>query len=161
MSTDWKQLGSKRIAISTEAKSAEDWKRLWYEPLYPYPFEYGDCWNFVTEYLVSDFEAEVGFFTDGLCLECHVLGMDYAMFSDEKKSFYLSFVPAGSNAPTTGFSIQFMIQNFRATVSDLINRGILPTSDVHNPYPDSPMLKAVFKTPNGIPVHLWGFEESK
>ncbi len=156
MPNRWNELGSKRIAISKEAQSLDDWKRLWFEPQHRYPFEYGDCWNFVTEYRVKDFEAEVGFFTDGLCLNSYVLAEDYAMFTDEGRTFFMSFVPAGNDLPTSGFNLQFMVKDIMAIVEELTNRGIEPVQGIHNPYPGGPMRKAIFETPNGIPIHLWG-----
>lgn len=156
MPNRWNELGAKRIAISKDAKSLEDWKKLWFEPEHGYPFEYGECWNFVTEYRVVDFEAEVGFFTDGLCLFSYVLSEDYAMFTDEKRTLFMSFVPAGEEPTTQGFSLQFMVKDIATTVSELTKRGIEPVQGVHNPYPGGPMRKAIFETPNGIPIHLWG-----
>jgi hypothetical protein len=157
----WADLGKKRLEVCAQVKSAEDWKRLWSDPPHEFPFEYGTCWNFCTEYRVANFEAEVGFFTDGLCLDSYVLQPDYAMFTDPEKSFYFAFVPAGETPATGGgcLRLAFLINNIVATIADLESRGIAMTAPAAGPWPGSPMLKATFETPNGIQIDLWGMTD--
>jgi hypothetical protein len=158
---DWSAAGKKRLAVCDQAKSPEDWKRLWIDAPFAFPFEYGACWSFSAEFMVADFEAEIGFFIDGLCLESYVLQRDFAMFTDPSKSFYFSISPAqdAEAVSPAAFRLGFMVKRLEETVADLERRGIVPIQPVFNPYPGSPMLKAVFATPNGIQIDLWSVTE--
>jgi len=160
--TDWKAFGQNRLAICDKAKTADDWKRLWTPAPYAFPFEYGACWSFAVEFTVADFEAEIGFFIDGLCLESYVLQRDFAMFTDPAKTFTFSISPAlaGEGVSPKALRLGFMVKKLSETVAELERRNILPVEPMGNPYPGSSMLKAVYVTPNGIPIDLWSVPDA-
>ncbi len=158
---DWAGLGKKRLEICGEAKTPEDWKRLWQDAPHPFPFAYGTCWNFCVEYRVADFEAEIGFLIDGLSLESYVLQPGFAMFTDPAKAFFFSVTATeeGTPADPRSFKLSFMVEHIQETVGDLEGRGIPMASKLECPWSDSPMLFTSFRTPNGISIDVWGMPD--
>ena len=154
-----RQLGEARIAVVKEAKTQEDFKRLWKEPKHPYPFVFGTCWKQCAEYTVDDFAAEVGFWFDVMGFQANAFSPDYAMFTGPKKDFFFSVVPSSSkraSTPPDAMRLEFMVEDIEKLGQDLEKRGI---RFEHKPAPEggegSPMWKATFRTPHGIAVNLW------
>jgi len=159
----YRELGNARLAAARQAKSKEDWDRLWAEPAHPYTFKPGTCWNHCVEYKVEDFAAEVGFFIDILGFTPNAVSHEYAMFTSPSKEFFFSIVPVeqGKGTPADAIRLQFMIADIGKVAENLEKRGI---EFEEKPIPQgegSPMYKGTFRTPHGIPVDLWGMVEEK
>lgn len=157
----YRKLGEKRLEVARKAKTKEEWDKLWTQTKHPYSFELGPCWKNCMEYKVADFAAELGFFVDILGFVPNALGEDYAMFTSPDGDFYFSIVPAGDGEPTPkdALRIQFMLQDIHKVTRDLKSRGIEFEKDPEPASEGSPMLSGTFRTPNGIPVDLWGMVE--
>jgi hypothetical protein len=159
-----RMLGEARIDVAKKAKTREDWERLWDEAAHPYTFEWGDCWKQCIEYKVADFAAEVGFYIDILGMPPNALSEDYAMVMSPDGAFYLSFSlgkEAESPTPPEAISIQFMLKDILKAAEELESRGIV-FDEKPQPYGEgSPLYRCIFRTPNSIPVHLWGMVTPK
>ncbi|NLI40856.1 MAG: VOC family protein [Caldisericales bacterium] len=155
--------GIGRIEVSKIAQTTADWKKLWREPQYGFPFRWGPCWKQCCEYFVSDFEAEVGFFTDILGFECNALDQDYAMFTSPARDFFIAFyrVEAEKITPPGALRIAFMVEEIDQIVRKLKDRGIGFIDDPESIVEGSPLLRASFATPNMIECALWGLLEEK
>jgi predicted enzyme related to lactoylglutathione lyase len=151
-----REFGEKRIEITKQAKTSEDWEKMWYPPTNPFPLEYGPCWTMNVEYKVADFEAEVGFFLDVFGLESYVLDENDAMFTGLKTEFYFSVVRHDKSTPGDLISLEFMCEDISKTHKELVGRGV-EFETPPKPYQESGNLYiADFRTPNGIRVRLWG-----
>lgn len=154
--------GKARIDIATRAATREDWERLWKESSNPFPFSWGKSWKQNVEYKVSDYAAEVGFFIDVLGFPVNAFDPDYAMFTSPNGEFFFSVVPikSGEDAtPPDAIRLQFLVEDILDTCQELERRGVVFE---HWPSPiaaDSPLLIGSFRTPHGIGIDLWGFEE--
>ncbi len=155
--------GVTRIEVSKVAESAADWEKLWREPEFGFPFKWGSCWKQCCEYFVSDFEAEVGFFTDILGFVCNALDQDYAMFTSPARDFFIAFYRAEPDraTPPGTMKIAFMVEEVDQTVKKLKDRGVEFIDDPQSVAEGSPLAKASFATPNMIECALWGFLEDK
>jgi hypothetical protein len=158
-----RRLGEARIEAAQKVRTREDWDSLWVKPKHGYTFEWGECWKQTVEYKVSDFAAEAGFYIDILGLPVNAFGADYAMVMSPDQAFYLSFcpVPDGERAtPSDAISVQFMLKDILKTAEELESRGIVFEE---RPQPfggeGSPLYRGIFRTPNRIPVQLWGMVE--
>ncbi|HNW32315.1 MAG TPA: VOC family protein [Caldisericia bacterium] len=151
--------GVTRIEVSKVAESAADWEKLWREPEFGFPFKWGSCWKQCCEYFVSDFEAEVGFFTDILGCVCNALDQDYAMFTSPARDFFIAFYRAEPDraTPPGTMKIAFMVEEVDQTVKKLKDRGVEFIDDPQSVAEGSPLAKASFATPNMIECALWGF----
>jgi len=154
---DLHQVGQERLAIAATATSAEDWNALAASLPHSFPLEWGECWRQSTEYRVSDFAAEVGFYTDVLGCSIMVLSDTYAMFTSPDNAFNVAFVPVqqGEETPSHAMAIEFMVNNIAETVATLQGRGVVFES-LPSPPTSQPILTiASFRTPNAIQMRLW------
>jgi len=156
-----RETGRKRIEISVEAESSEDWEDKWEPPENQYFLQFGNWWKMTVEYCVKDFEAEVGFYTDILGFSVNALGPAYGMFTNSAKDFHISIAAANSgrrSTPKDAIVIEFMVDDILKHAEEYKSRGIIfhkrPSryGDV-----DSKFMTAKFKTPNGIGITLVGF----
>jgi hypothetical protein len=158
-----RELGEARLAVARTASTLEQWNELWQKPAHPFPFTWGDCWKHNIQYRVDDFSAEVGFYIDVLGMPVNAFGPDYAMFTSPDRAFFLSMTPAGEDAASTppdAIRIEFMIEGIHATVEELQRRGVAFRQET-KPYAEgSPLHTAVFTTPHGIEVILWGMAQA-
>ena len=157
------KFGAERIKISKQCKSREDWKRLWKKSAHPFVFKPGDCWDQCCEYVVADFEAEVGFWIDIMGFGTNAFGSEYAMVCPPKADYFFSVVLASSQRKETKpgmFRLSFMLDGIQDIGKKLKKRGVV-FSEALKPYgsPNSPMLKGTFLTPAGIEVELWGMKK--
>jgi hypothetical protein len=155
--------GKARIDIAQRAQTPVDWERLWVNPLHAFPFVWGEAWKQCMEYKVDDFAAEAGFFIDVLGLPANAFGSAYAMFTSPHGEFFFSFIPTPtgeSSTPPDAIRLQFMVADIFATARELEQRGISFERLPVPLQPGSPLHAASFRTPNGIPVDLWGMVTS-
>jgi catechol 2,3-dioxygenase-like lactoylglutathione lyase family enzyme len=151
--------GKARIDIAQRVKTAEDWEKFWRPPSNPFPFTWGDAWRQSIEYKVIDFAAEVGFFVDILGLQVNALHSSYAMFTSPGREFFFTVVPAineTDSTPPGALRLQFMLSDLLSTTRELEKRGILFDQLPEPIQPGSSLFIASFRTPNGMPVELWG-----
>lgn len=156
--------GKARIDIAQRATNRDDWDRMWKRTTYPFPFSWGKTWKHCIEYKVKDFAAEVGFFIDFLGFPVNAFDPDYAMFTSPNGEFFFSVVPVQEgeeSTPPNAIRLQFMIENIKETASELERRGIVfeqwPTPGSMG----SSLLIGTFRSPNGIGIDLWGFEQDE
>ena len=156
-----REYGKKRLEIPATARSLADWQAMWYDPIHPYPFEWGDCWKGNIQYSVDDYEAEVGFWLDMLGLDCNVLSSDFAMINTPDKVFTFSIVtaPPEGSTPRGAIKIEFMLNNILKTGKDLDNRGLVLEVPLHEDGEGSKLYTGTLRTPHGIAVNLWGMEQ--
>ena len=155
----YRELGEARIEVSRQAKSREDWDRLWKAPLHPFPFEWGECWKQTAEYKVADFAAEVGFFIDIIGMTFNAIDPSYAMFTNEALDFCFSVVRAPEGVaptPPDAIALEFMIDHLVETADTLRSRGVEFEAEPAPFGEGSPLCMCRFRTPNGIAVRLWG-----
>jgi catechol 2,3-dioxygenase-like lactoylglutathione lyase family enzyme len=127
--------------------------------LNPFPFTWGEPWKLCVEYKVSDYAAEVGFFSDVLGLPVYALNSDIAIFTSPEGDFFFSVASdQGSKAPSEPNSIrlQFMVSDILATVKEFEKRGIVFELPPQTHQSDPPLIISYFRTPNGVIVDLWG-----
>lgn len=151
--------GKARLDIARRAESRSDWDKLWKEPAFPFPFDWGEWWKQCIEYKVDDFPAEVGFFTDILGLPVVAFDPSYAMFTSPARDFFLAIVPAhepGKSTPADALRIQFMVADIFQTVQELERRGIVFEQKPQPCEQGSSMFITYFRTPHGLSVDLWG-----
>ena len=155
-----REYGKKRLEIPAKAKSHADWVAMWYDPVHPYLFKWGECWKGNIQYSVDDYDAEIGFWLDVLGLDSNVLSADFTMVNTPDKIFTFSVVPAGSEGPTPSSSIkiEFMLDGIRNTAKELEGRGIVFEVPVHEDGDGSCLFTGTLRTPHGIAVNLWGVE---
>ncbi|NUN48477.1 MAG: VOC family protein [Candidatus Brocadiae bacterium] len=160
---DCRAMGEARIEVARVAKTPMDWKRLWKKPAHEWAIRWGTCWKACFEYRVTDFAAEVGMFVDVLGFPTNAFGPDYAMFTSPEKDFYFSVVKAKAGekpTPADAVHLQFMVEDLFGLAKEFEARGVVfeqaPTS-----HEGSPIYSATFRTPNGIPVDLWGMVDPK
>lgn len=156
--------GKARLDVAQRAQRRSDWDLLWKPSANPYPFEWGEHWRHCIEYKVDDFAAEVGFFIDIIGLPVNAFDPEYAQFTSPYGDFTFAVVPTPpgeASTPPDAIRIQFMIRDLANVVEQLEQRGV---SMVVPPQPLSPEARlhiAVFCTPHGIPVELWGELENR
>src|SRR5579871_1404390 len=157
---DLRRLGEARIRVSQEARSQEDWHRLWKRPRHTYNFKLGTCWKQCVEYAVSEFATEAGFFIDILGFPTNAFGPDYAMFTSPDRDFFFSVVLAkGKKKPTPpdAIRLQFMLDDPTQVASELESRGVRFEKKLAPCEKGSPLLMGTFRTPHGVAVDIWGF----
>lgn len=151
--------GKARIDVTRRAKDEEEWQNLWKPPAHAYPFSAGEGWKFCIEYKVDDYAAEIGFFIDSLGFLVNSFSPSFAQFTDPDQSFFFSVtaVQEGEQStPPEALRIQIKVSDLVATVTELENRGI-PIEQQPTPVQEGARLHfAVFRTPHGIPIDLWG-----
>ena len=153
--------GKKRLEIPAKAKSMADWQAMWYDPVHPYTFKWGECWKGNIQYSVDDYDAEVGFWLDVLGLDCNVLSPDFAMINTPDKLFTFSIVTAGpgGSTPTSAMKIEFMLDGILKATRELESRGIVFEVPVHEDGEGSSLYTGTLRTPHGLSaVNLWGVE---
>jgi catechol 2,3-dioxygenase-like lactoylglutathione lyase family enzyme len=123
------------------------------------PLIWGQAWKHCTEYKVSDFAAEVGFFIDVLGFQVNAFNPGYAMFTSPQEEFYFAVIPALAGdqpTPCDAIRLQFMVKDALSTTRELENRGIVFDQLLQPIQPGSSLLISAFRTPNGITVEVWG-----
>jgi catechol 2,3-dioxygenase-like lactoylglutathione lyase family enzyme len=151
--------GKARIDLATRLNNAADWDEHWKPASNPFPLTWGESWKHCIEYRVDDFAAEVGFFIDVLGFSVNALDHSYAMFTSPQQDFFFAFVPTAANeAPTSpdAFRLQFMVRDVTSTYQELLRRGIAFELTPQPLCPASSIQITSFRTPNGIPVEIWG-----
>ncbi len=157
-----REFGKKRIEIAASLKTPEDWQTKWPANENEFIYKLGPCWTHMIEYYVDDFEAEVGFMTDILGFDTFVAdgNMGYCSVTNPDKFFYFSFYKADGKekiaTPGNAIKLCLMVENIEEVTEALEKREI---EFERKPAPDmegSPMLRGIFKTPNGIRLELWG-----
>jgi catechol 2,3-dioxygenase-like lactoylglutathione lyase family enzyme len=154
--------GRARIDIAQRAQTRQDWDKLWKPPSQAFPFEWGQHWRQCIEYKVDDFAAEVGFFIDILGLPVNAFNADYAMFTSPGHDFYFAVVPAAPGAKSTppdAIRLQFMVDDIFSTTQELERRGIQLEQAAQPLFEGSQQWVAVFHTPHGINMEIWGLAE--
>jgi catechol 2,3-dioxygenase-like lactoylglutathione lyase family enzyme len=154
--------GKARIDIAQRAATRDDWDRLWKKSTYPFPFTWGKSWKQCIEYKVADFPAEVGFFIDVLGFPVNAFDPDYAMFTNPGGDFYFSVVPVENKAEVTSpdsIRLQFMVERIMDTAVELERRGVKFDQWPGVSSSSSSLIIGSFRTPNGISIELWGFEQ--
>jgi catechol 2,3-dioxygenase-like lactoylglutathione lyase family enzyme len=155
------EYGKQRIEFANNVKQPEDWDK-WEANKNPFMFDFGPCWHHTTEYRVADYAAEVGFFIDVLGFDCNTISDDYIMIMSPGREFFFSFRPCKdgeSPTPSDAITIEFFLNDLKATCEKLQARGIEFTHELAPDSPGSPMLTARFTTPNKMPIRLWGMEK--
>lgn len=156
--------GKARIDIAQRATNRDEWDRMWKRTTFDFPFTWGNSWKNCIEYKVKDFAAEVGFFIDFLGFPVNAFDPDYAMFTSPNGEFFFSVIPVHEgeqSTPPDAIRLQFMIQNIKETASELERRGIIFEQWPAPSSMGSPLLIGTFRSPNGIPIELWGFESDE
>lgn len=153
-------LGRERLDLNSRIKSEDDFKHYWRKSIHEFPVKWGDCWNFCLQYGVEDYEAEIAFFIDILGLSVNAFSEEFSMFTSPERDFFFAVVPDANRSNVQSYDnirLQFMVSNILQLTEELENRGIL-FDKRPEPYgsSDSPMYTGFFRTPNGIPVDLWG-----
>lgn len=151
--------GKARIDLAMRLNNTADWDEHWKPPSNPFPLTWGQSWKHCVEYRVDDFAAEVGFFIDVLGFSVNALDHSYAMFTSPQQDFFFAFVPTDADeAPTSpdAFRLQFMVRDVSATYQELLRRGIAFELNPQPLCPASSIQITSFRTPNGIPVEIWG-----
>jgi catechol 2,3-dioxygenase-like lactoylglutathione lyase family enzyme len=151
--------GKARIDLAMRLNNSADWDEHWKPPSNPFPLTWGDSWKHCIEYRVDDFAAEVGFFIDVLGFSVNALDHSYAMFTSPQQDFFFAFVPTENHeAPTSpdAFRLQFMVRDINATYQELLRRGIAFELTPQPLCPASSIQITSFRTPNGVPVEIWG-----
>ena len=161
---DIRELGEARLQALRDMEHSEAERRPLNQPLFGYPFKWGDCWKQCIEYHVDDFAAEVGFFADILGFPVNACSSDYFMFTSPDGAFFFSIV-ASSEAvaatPPESLRMQFMIVDIIDTAHELEQRGITFEKFPQPHEPSSPLHTGTFRTPGGVAVDLWGMVEQK
>lgn len=154
--------GKARIDIAQRAVTREDWDRLWKRSAHPFPFSWGKTWRHCVEYKVADFPAEVGFFIDILGFAVNAFDPDYAMFTSPNGEFHFAIVPtadAVQATPPDAIRLQFSVTHIFETAVELERRGVIFEHWPARSFDTSPLLIGTFRTPNGIGIDLWCFDE--
>ena len=156
--------GKNRIEVAKKCNSKEDWEKNWEPPKHPFFVEFGDCWKHSVQYAVDDFAAEVGFFIDGLGMTVNAFCEEYAMLTSPDRDFFFSVVPSSEEHKRTdpdSITLEFTVKDICGTVKELCERTICMDQDPKPVQEGSAMYSAVFQTPNGIKVRIWGMLDEK
>ncbi len=156
-------LGESRVKSISGINSPEEWAEKWLNSVHEFPFDFAECWNMTVEYVVDNFEAELGFYIDILGFSINALDSAYAMVTGPNDDFHVSFVPRApgmSSTPPEALKIEFMVKNIMTLVKELKARGIEFESEP-GPYggSDSSFYTGVYRTPHGIRISLWSIIE--
>jgi len=156
------EFGKKRLSVVTHALSEEIWDQEWTLPVNHFFAEFGKIWQFTVEYYVMDFKAELGFFTDIMGFDVKMISEEFAMVVPPEEQFSISFSKVSRKQDASNsdsLSIQFFIRDLDQTYEKLEKLGIkfdIPPEE----YDENGLFqRASFKTPNEIPVILWGMKE--
>ncbi|MCE2504614.1 MAG: VOC family protein [Chlorobi bacterium] len=156
-----KELGEARLEVARQAKTREDWDRMWKESP-EFLFSFGTCWRQCIEYKVDDFASEVGFFIDVLGFVPNAFDQDYAMFTGPDRNFFFSLVPTdGGESPTPpdAIKLEFMISDLEETMRKIEKRGVDIEEQPGPVHGNDMLIRGGFRTPNGIAVKLWEFKK--
>lgn len=156
--------GKARIDVTVRAKDEHDWQKLWKQPRFGFPFDWGDSWKHCIEYKVDDFAAEVGFFIDYLGLPVAAFSPSYAMFTSPGQDFFFSFssVREGEQStPPETIRMQFRVRDIQRTVEELEERGIIFEKRPDDSEDMDTILKGCFRSPHGICIELLGIPEEE
>lgn len=158
----YRAYGRARLDIAQRARTRQDWDRLWKRPQFSFPFVWGQHWKQCIEYRVDDFASEVGFLIDVLGLPVNAFNAEFAMFTGLNREFYFAVTPAQPDATSTppdAIRIQFMVDDLFATTEELRRRGVAFDVEPQAVAEGSLQWIAVFRTPHGICMELWGMVE--
>jgi catechol 2,3-dioxygenase-like lactoylglutathione lyase family enzyme len=149
--------GKARIDVTRRAKDEQEWQKLWKQPRYSFPFDWGNSWKHCIEYKVDDFAAEVGFFIDVLGLPVAAFSPSYAMFTSPEQDFFFSFsvVREGEmSTPPETLRMQFRVRDIQRTVEELEGRGIIFEGHPDDSNNQDPWMTSCFHSPHGISIEL-------
>lgn len=151
--------GENRVNSISDIKSPEEWAEKWQNSVHEFPFNFAECWNMTIEYVVDNFEAELGFYIDILGFSVNALDSAYAMVTGPNDDFHISFVPRApgvTSTPPDAIKLEFMVKNITTLAKELKSRGIEFESEPA-PYggEDSNFITGVYRTPHGIRISLW------
>lgn len=121
-----KTLGDERLNRLKDVESEDDWSQVKTKRKHSFDFPLHDARKQWVEYHVSDFEAELGFYTDILGLSAQSLSQDYAVLHNESHEFYIGFWRACEEKPETptgAISICFFFEDIYSGVDKLKRRG--------------------------------------
>lgn len=156
------EYGQQRIEFANNVKNQEDWEK-WAKNKNDFAFKFGPCWNHTTEYKVTDFASEVGFFIDVLGFDCNAIMRNYCMIQSPGGEFFFSFRPAKEDelpTPSDAMTIEFFLEDVVETAEVLKSRGVNFTQEPALEDEGSPMITAKFETPNHMPIRLWGMQKN-
>jgi hypothetical protein len=156
-------LGKARLDVTQRAASLEEWQKNWREPRYPFPFRWTNSWKASLSYRVDDYAAELGFWLDVIGLPVSAMSLHSATFTSPNQDFFFTVLAAEEGRPATppeAFRLQFQVADLCGLADLLRLRGVrfeqepLAAGEV-----DPGLGWAVFQTPHGLPVELWGYAE--
>ncbi len=149
-------LGRRRLKALKQITSREDWEKLWPAPGHPYPFTWGDCWKAVTEFGVSNFPAELGFYLDILGMKVNAMWDGHAMIMTPDGEF--AFTIHAAKRTAAELNLQFMLGNIAVAVAALKRRKVRIVQDLKAEWgEENPMRTCKLRTPSGMIITLWGF----
>jgi hypothetical protein len=150
--------GRRRLKALKQIKSREDWEKLWPAPGHAYPFTWGDCWKAVTEFGVSNFPAELGFYLDILGMKVNAMWDGHAMIMTPDADF--AFTIHAAKRTATELNLQFMLGNIAVAAAALKRRGLRFAQELKAEWGDEhPMRTCKLRTPSGMIITLWGMVE--
>ena len=127
---------------------------LWQKPKCLIKFD--NSWHQIIEYVVDDFLAEVGFYSNILGLVPSSLGQDYAKFSNRELLFFISFVPSSEERPATppdSVHIQLLVKDMKRITWEFKQRGVRFIRKPEQMSED--MSCATIITPGGMILDFW------
>lgn len=154
-----KAYGKARIDITRRAKDEQEWQKLWKGPTQAYPFTYTEGWKFNIVYIVDDYAAEVGFFIDLLGFPVLSFSPSSAQFTSPSGAFTFGIAEAQGgeiSSPPETLRLQFNLSELESSVRELEQRGVTFDQGPEPIQPGSTTHVAVFRTPHGVPIELWG-----
>jgi hypothetical protein len=147
--------GRRRLKALKTIKSREDWEKLWPAPGHPYPFTWGDCWKAVTEFGVSNFPAELGFYLDILGMKVNAVWDGHAMIMTPDADF--AFTIHAAKRTASELNLQFMLGNITVAAAELKRRGVRFVQELKAEWgEENPMRTCKLRTPSGMIITLWG-----
>ena len=161
--TDLRRKGELYIEMALNARTQEDWKKIWASPKPDFPFAWGDCWKQSFEYRVDDFAVELAFYYDVLGFPFFSFEAGSAMFTSPDRAFLVAIKPAEDDAPAVNpnaIKLEFMVEDIFATVRELESRGVA-VEEISRPWGENaPMYITRLRTPHGVELKFWGMTQT-
>lgn len=104
------------------------------------------------EYSVTDFEAEVGFYTKVFGFPHIAMTEEYALFTDPDSAYCLSFRLADSTQ-VTGLKLLFMTTDIDSADIHLGNTGIVPDREIAKGSHVQRVIHCC--APSGLAIEIW------
>ena len=162
-----REFGLRRLELSAQMKTQDDWKERWPESENEYIFKLGPCWTHMIEYYVDDFEAEVGFMIDVMGFSTFVVDMNehVCIVTNPEQNFFFCFYEASKQkrkpTPNDALKLSLMVEDIEEVSKKLESRGIEFSDKLHPSVEGSLMLRGFIKTPAGIPIEFWGMAKQE